>query len=540
MNKNMKNNIVNGFLDVRGRKIVNGDGKEIVLTGWGIGNWMLCEGYMWKSRGNSRFDRPRRIESVIQELTGSEYARNFWKRFRENYFTEEDVKYMAELGYNSVRIPINSRLFLKEEPGINWCEEGFELLDKCIDWCEKYRIYAFIDLHGAPGGQTGDNIDDSIDDMPRLFMDEDYFDKGVELWKKLAKRYKDRWIVGGYDLLNEPIRPVRLPEHKNVDYLVPKLCEFYDRAISEIRCIDKKHLITLEGHHWATETNVFYKKYDEKMVIHFHRYACMPDLQSFTEYIELSKKWNCPIWLGETGENMIEWFTAMYPLSMELGIGYNVWPWKKMGCVNSPCSVNEPQNWDKIIEYTNGGKKPTYEEAHSILDEYLENMKLENCTKNELVSKSVLRQPGSIIRGTDFDELPGKGFSFSGLRTQENPFKYRINTGMEIIDKFPDIQKEFGFDCLFKRFVLGLNEGEFSTYSLNDITNKNKFSINLFSNNESIMKIYQDNKIIGEYNISPKKDRQILENLFLIESEKSIIKIEVLKGRVEVESIVTE
>ena len=30
-----------------------------------------------------------------------------------------------------------------------WNEDGFKMLDDVIDWCEKYRIYAILDLHAA-------------------------------------------------------------------------------------------------------------------------------------------------------------------------------------------------------------------------------------------------------------------------------------------------------------------------------------------------------------------------------------------------------
>ena len=206
MKKKFSRSLVEGFLDTDGRRIVNGEGKEILLTGWGLGNWLLCEGYMWMAHNRPRFDRPRRIEAVIEELTGKAWADKFWKRFRDSYITENDIQMMADMGYNSVRVPINSRLFLQEGPGMVFEKEGFELLDRVIDWCEQYRLYVFIDLHGAPGGQTGANIDDSVDDMCRLLMDADQFEKGLCLWEKIAERYRDRWIVGGYDLLNEPVQ----------------------------------------------------------------------------------------------------------------------------------------------------------------------------------------------------------------------------------------------------------------------------------------------------------------------------------------------
>ena len=68
MKKNVNRSRVKGFLNTDGRRIVNGDGEEVLLAGWGLGNWLLCEGYMWLAYNLPRFDRPRRIEAVVEEL----------------------------------------------------------------------------------------------------------------------------------------------------------------------------------------------------------------------------------------------------------------------------------------------------------------------------------------------------------------------------------------------------------------------------------------------------------------------------------------
>ncbi len=541
MKREMLKTRVKGFLDVKGKNIVNGEGEEILLTGWGLGNWLLCEGYMWLANGYERFDRPRRIETVIEELTGETYAARFWKQFRENYIREEDIRLMAELGYNSVRIPMNARLLLKEEPGEpQFLEEGFLLLDKCIGWCKKYGLYVFLDLHGAPGGQTGANIDDCIDDIPRLFLDQDCFDKGIALWRELAKRYKDEWIVGGYDLLNEPIRPKRFETDPDVDYLLPRLQEFYEKAIAAVREIDDRHLFTLEGHHWASATDVFHKKYDEKMVIHFHRYGCQPDMACYNEFLALSERLDAPLWLGETGENISEWYTAMYPLAAELGIGYNLWPWKKMNCINSPCSIKKPQDFELITGYAKKGKHPGYEKAQSILDEYLENMKIENCVLHPGVTQAIFRQPGCTVRGTDFDEFPGRGKSCSGVFPEENIYCYRIGTGMEIRNKFPDTIQKFGFDCRWERFVLAMGEGEFADYSLFDIGKGSVVHCELFVGEDAQVAFYQGESLLERAKLKAGAERQVTENFLLNAAEKSVIRIFVEKGKIEVEKIVTK
>lgn len=541
MKAEMSRSRVKGFLDVNGRKIVNGDGEEILLTGWGLGNWLLCEGYMWLANGYERFDRPRRIETVIEELTGKEFAADFWKRFRDNYITEEDIRYMAELGYNSVRIPLNSRLFLEEGPGeTRFLEEGFRRVDDCITWCKKYGLYVFLDLHGAPGGQTGANIDDCIDDMPRLFMDQECFDKGIALWEEIARHYKDEWIVGGYDLLNEPIRPKRSQADPDVDDLLPRLQEFYEKAIEAVRKIDDRHLFTLEGHHWASNTSIFHKKYDEKMVIHFHRYACQPDIACYQEFLELSERLDCPLWLGETGENVPEWFTAMYPLAAELSIGYNLWPYKKMGKENSPCIVKKPEDWELLTDYARKGKHPGYQKAREILETYLENIKLANCILHPEVTKAAFRQPGCVIRGTDFDQFPGKGISCSGRFSENNIYGYRTGMGMEIVNKFPNLEQKFGFDCRWKRFVLVLGEKEFACYSLFDSETDSKLWIHLFVREETEIVISEGERELERRRLLSGSERQEIGPLSPGKGERKIVRIEVVSGRAEIEEIITK
>ena len=542
MKKNVSRSRVNGFLDTDGRRIVNGAGEEVLLTGWGLGNWLLCEGYMWLAPGQPRFDRPRRIEAVVEELTGKAWADRFWKRFRASYITESDIQMMADMGYNSVRIPINSRLFLREGPGVVFEDEGFECLDRVLSWCEQYRVYAFIDLHGAPGGQTGANIDDSLDDMCRLFMDDSQFEKGLCLWERIAQRYSDRWIVGGYDLLNEPIRPVRFEGDRSLEEYVPRLAEFYEKCIARIRKVDRKHLITLEGHHWATDPAVFDRVYDPKMVIHFHRYGCNPDISAFRPWLELSERLNVPLWLGETGENTMEWFSAMMPLAASLNIGFNMWPWKKMNCENSPCSVIPPVEWQLILDYAAGGAHPGYEKAQKILNEYLNGMLVENCVINERLAANVFRLPGCTIAGTDYDELPGMGKSYghTGSAPAENAAGYRQNTGMELFCRYPDRQKRFAFDGEWARYVLRLGQGDFACYSLYDVTVLSRLEVACYAREVSVLEVYQDDALLGRFDLSAAGDRQILSGMHLNNADACVLKLKTLRGCVDIETLVTD
>ncbi|MNB85431.1 Endoglucanase precursor [compost metagenome] len=538
MNEKMSSSRVTGFLRAEGRTVVNGKGEEVLLTGWGLGNWLLPEGYMWTTDGNSRFDRPARIEAVIRELTGTKYAEQFWTVFRNRYITRDDIRLMAEQGYNSVRIPFNWRVLMEEEPGITWKEEGFRLIDRCLDWCEEYKLYAFLDLHGAPGGQTGANIDDSVDDVPRLFTDTDSWNKGIALWGQLAERYKDRWIVGGYDLLNEPIKTPSAGQ--DFDYLVPRLVQFYEEAVAVIRAVDDKHMLSIEGHHWATDTSIFHKKYDDNMIIHFHRYACYPDLSSFTEFLEVSERLNAPLWLGESGENLNEWYTAIYPLAAELNIGYNLWPWKKMDNTSSPYSVHLPEGWNLLIDYTRGGAHPGYEQAHAILDQYLEHIRVEHCRYNADVTYAVFRTPGCTVRATDFDQLPGKGEAFSGLRIEGNPFKYRTGTGMQIVEEIgrKDLTKRFFFDILWDRFALELEGGEFAVYTINDTREESSVSFTYSSDEPAAVALFQDKREIASLTLQPGENKQTIPAVGLAAAGSSKVMIQVISGTMRLDRII--
>lgn len=537
MKKEIARNRVEGFLHAEGTSIVNGCGEPILLVGWGLGNWMLCEGYMWNLGGCPQFDRPRRIEQTIEALTGKTYAKRFWKTFRDSYITEGDLQMMAEMGYNSLRVPIAARLFLEDGPKLRFREEGFRLLDWLLDACEKYRLYVFIDLHAAPGGQTGDNIDDSLDDLCRLFIDDAQFDRGLALWEEIARRYHDRWIVGGYDLLNEPIRPPRFAGDTDLDRYTPRLKAFYQQAIERIRLHDQRHMVALEGIHWATDTGIFDHVYDPNMVIHFHRYACPPDISSLEKYLEVSRRLQLPLWLGETGENELAWLSALIPLAFRLGISVTLWPWKKMACANSPCSVRVPEGWQLIRDYLSGGSQPAFDAAQDIFNQYLHNIRIENCEMNEQINAQLYRIPGSEISGTDFDELPGREQSYHHEGDAYPAGCYRQNTGMEIVGEFRDSDKQFPFDGPWRTAMLRLHQGEWAQYTVYDVTSSTNLEIACHAEEPSQLEVRQNGAALGVFDLSGVRYEQVLSDLPLANAAVCEIRLTVLRGAVKIDKL---
>lgn len=418
---------VESFLHTHGQDIVNDRGEKVMLRGVGLGNWMLPEGYMWKFGDEA--DRPRRIEKLVSDLIGSENAKHFWSEYRKNYITEADIERISELGYNSVRPALNSRLFITADNPPKYTGEGFALLDNLVKWCKANGVYVIIDMHAAIGGQTGKNIDDSANDQPELFSQPKNQDQLVELWRTIAERYKDEPAVAGYDLLNEP-----LPESSGAEKAYKAQLEpLYKRLTKAVRAVDSKHIIIVEGADWANDWSVFTGPFDKNMVYQFH-YYCWDNpskLKSIQQYLDYRDRFNAPVWVGETGEenSAIYWATTEYFEANN--IGWSFWPWKKMDTRNTPYSIKPPTQWGAVTNYSHGGERPSTEVAQKAFDELLANIRLENCVFFPGVVNSMMRRaPARIEAGNYGQEGLNKSYFVKNL-DQHSQF-YRLSEPVSV------------------------------------------------------------------------------------------------------------
>jgi endoglucanase len=386
--------LAGGFLHISGENMVDADGNQVLLRGVGLGNWLLPEGYMW--RFGSLGDRPRRIEKIVSDLIGPEHAKTFWNEYRRQYITEQDIQRIAELGFNSVRVPLNARLLMSEADA-SFQDEGFELLDNLVQWCKASGIYVIIDMHAAPGGQTGQNIDDSAADQPELFTNPENQQRLIKLWVAIAERYKNEPMVAAFDLLNEP-----LPAKTGAEGQYKKILEpLYERIVKEIRKVDPQHMITVEGADWANDWSVFSRQLDNNTFYQFHYYCWdnPTELKSIQHYLNERSRLQAPTWAGETGErdNTVYWATTQYFEANN--VGWSFWPWKKMAASNAPYSIVPPENWRAVaaVSRSDAAEKPTRDTAQKILDELLKNIQLKNCKYHEdVVSALFHRVPGRV------------------------------------------------------------------------------------------------------------------------------------------------
>ncbi|MDQ6733338.1 MAG: glycoside hydrolase family 5 protein, partial [Nitrospirota bacterium] len=264
---------------------------------------------------------------------------------------------------------------------------GFEILDPALEWCRRAGVWVILDMHCAPGGQTGANIDDSWG-YPWLYESAKDQELICSVWSNIARRYRDNSIVIGYDLLNEPI-----PHFPQLRKYNDRLEALYRRITKAIRGVDPHHTIFLEAAQWDTNFKVFGPPFDRNVVYEFHKYWIPPAQSAIQEYVDYRNRYNVPIWLGESGENTDQWIQQFRTLLEKNDIGWCFWPYKKMEKTSCMVSIPKPMYWDEIVAFAKmpGGTgnaekriaaRPSLEHSRKSLDDLLEKIRLDSCRVN--------------------------------------------------------------------------------------------------------------------------------------------------------------
>lgn len=382
------------FLKVNGPDIVDSKGEKFYIKGTNLGNWLNPEGYMF---GFQRTSSAHMIDEALRELVGPTEARRFWQNFKDNYITEADFRFIAEKGANTIRVPFNYRLFTNEDyMGLNDAGEGFRRLDDCVRWARKNDVRLILDMHDCPGGQTGDNIDDSYG-YPWLMTDPVAQQQFVDIWRQIAEHYADEDVILGYELANEPVATYWEGEER--DLLNAALEPLYKRATAAIREVDPNHIILLGGPQWNSYFGNFTDwTFDDNIMYTCHRYGGPATAEAIASYIEFRDKTNRPMYMGELGHNTDEWMSDFVDAMRANNIGYTFWPYKKIGD-SAMTGVAEPEGWKEELaafveaprgsygEIRDARKLCSQERGVQLLNRYVEKAK----ASNMLVHDSYIR-----------------------------------------------------------------------------------------------------------------------------------------------------
>lgn len=378
-----------GFLRTDNKKIVNGNGDEVILRGMGLGGWMLQEGYMMQT--SSFASAQYQLKSKITELVGEEGCQEFYDAWLANYCRKIDIDSLAAWGFNSIRLPMHYNLYthpIEDEPiaGDNtWLNKGFELTDSLLSWCEANSMYLILDLHAAPGGQGYESgISDYDPSKPSLWQSTENRAKTVALWRKLAERYANEPWIGGYDLINE------------VNWDLPggvMLRNLYIDITNAIREVDTNHIIFIEGNWFANDFTGLTPPWDNNMAYSFHKYWSYNDAGSLNWVLPLRNNLNVPLWCGEFGENSNVWFRDAIRVFENNNVGWAWWTYKKLESISAVNAILKSEGYQSLLDYWNGsGNQPSPQIALNGLLELAKNAKFENCEYHKDVPDAMIRQ----------------------------------------------------------------------------------------------------------------------------------------------------
>ncbi len=269
-NNTSENPPVNDILRVNGGKLTN-DSGEVILNGVNLGGWLIMETWMSPVRDEGEEMAYSDIIDILTERFGGFKARQLIGIYENNFITEADFATIARLGFNCVRIPFWYRNFMTDND--EWLtldmddNPGFRRLDFALEMCDKYNLYAILDMHGCPGGQSMNHSTGAIG-KGELYYDEKSLSAMEHLWTEIAKRYKNRACVAAYDVMNEPYNNsgYNAPQAESSE-AIEHTISVYDRMIKAIRKVDSKHIISIEGI-WTTKILPDPKTYGWKNIMY--------------------------------------------------------------------------------------------------------------------------------------------------------------------------------------------------------------------------------------------------------------------------------
>ncbi len=95
------------FVTIQGQDLIKPDGTKLFIMGTNLGNWLNPEGYMFKF---NKTNSGRFINEMFCQLVGPDFTADFWKAFKDNYVTREDIRFIKEQGANTIRLPFHRPL----------------------------------------------------------------------------------------------------------------------------------------------------------------------------------------------------------------------------------------------------------------------------------------------------------------------------------------------------------------------------------------------------------------------------------------------
>ena len=332
------------FVHTEGTNIIGIDGEPVRLRGVCLGGWLNMENFITGFSANESLMR-----SGVRQVLGQKRYELFFENLLSSFLGDEDAAFLASVGVNSVRIPLNYRHLEDDADPFVVKEEGFLHLDRAIAACAANGIFSIIDLHAVPGSQNQHWHSDNATHRAVFWEQRQFQDRAVHLWEAIADHYKDQVWVAGYNLLNEPADESR-----------QAIGPFYTKLVEAIRRVDPHHVLFVDGNTYATEFDVFEGRWDNT-VYTCHDYVRSglgrggpyPGLtdgvyvdratveETFMKRSDYARRTRTPLYVGEfgpiyTGDEVVDGqrrqiLADQLEIYREHGAGWALWTYKDVG-----------------------------------------------------------------------------------------------------------------------------------------------------------------------------------------------------------------
>ncbi len=148
-------------------------------------------------------------------------------------FSVADAAWIADHGFDHVRIPIDGRILISLEGQL--ISELLEPLDQALAWCEAHQLGVILDMHYLPGNEFLNKPEDNA-----LWTDPALRSAAASLWTQIAQKYREIGPWLRYELLNEAVAP------RNEDLNI-----LNQLLVDAIRQVDPERVLYVSSNRWG-------------------------------------------------------------------------------------------------------------------------------------------------------------------------------------------------------------------------------------------------------------------------------------------------
>ncbi|KAJ6638568.1 putative glucan 1,3-beta-glucosidase A [Pseudolycoriella hygida] len=325
------------------------DYRTMKSFGVNLGSWVSLEKWIYPSL----FER--HAPNAIDEWTFSEQALDPAAALLEHwntFVTEDVIELFAGIHGNHLRIPVGYWAFIQPDEGEPYVSTGQKAqLERILGYCEKYNLYAIIDLHGMPGSQNGEHH------SGRTGAVEFYSD-----YNQQRSRNTIQAVVNWINNLNSTlkarvsaIQPVNEPHIETSDDLA-KLKSFYTDAFEIINSADYKVTMLFGDGFQGLEAFADFLLPTDNAVIDLHPYFTFPPhsntnktaiIEGICSRLTLQETFHLPVFYGEWSVSSgipsddMKWFRTMMDTQVYAykngGVGFTFWTLRNEAVPNDLC-----------------------------------------------------------------------------------------------------------------------------------------------------------------------------------------------------------